>query len=192
MTLILSPARQRLIALALGIITLVLIFLLVIVPIWSSIAIQEDRIAMLRRQAHKLEALAAAAPDYEEAAKKISSNADVSALTFAASQPSVGVADLQAALNKIFSAAGVTVNTSQALPETTGDGLTKIAVQTNLELDLAALVRALHAVATARPLLKIEKFTIHEPDGEWVKPPGSNTPNRLIVDMVVSAQMRRT
>ena len=192
MTLVLTPVHQRLLAFGLAFVALVLLALLVIAPVWSSVALQEDRIAMLRQQVEKLEALAAAAPRYEALAKKISSDADVSALTFVATQPSVAVADLLATLNKIFSAAGATVTTSQALPETEGEGLTKIAVQASLELDIASLVRAFHAIATARPLLKIEKFSVHEPDGEWVKPPGTNTPNRLIVDMVVSAQMRRS
>jgi Type II secretion system (T2SS), protein M subtype b len=190
MTIVLSPLHQRMLALSLAGVALLLIWIMVVAPVRASIALHEEQVSMLRRQVLKLEALADAAPEYEKLARSASSNAEVRALTFAAAQSSVGVADLQTTLNQIFAAAGATVSTSQALPEVAGEGPVKIAVAATLELDIAALVRTLHAIGAAKPLLTVEKLSAKEPDGEWVNPTRVNAPNRLIVDLVVSARMR--
>lgn len=190
MTIVLTPVRQRILALALAGLALVLVWFAVAAPLWTSVALHEEQVAMLRRQALKLEALAGAAPGYERLARKAASNVDVRALTFVAAQPSVGVADLQATLNRIFAASGAIVSTSQALPEEAGHGPVKIAVQATLELDIAALVKTLHAIGASRPLLTVEKISAKEPDGEWVSITRVTTPNKLIVDIVVSARMR--
>ncbi|MCE9521372.1 MAG: type II secretion system protein M [Alphaproteobacteria bacterium] len=191
MTLILSPQRQRLLALVLAVVALAGLWFLVAAPVWASIDIHQERVSMLRRQVQTLEALAAAAPKYDALARKVSANPEVRALTFVAAQPSVAVADLQAELNRIFTSAGAVVSTSQALPDIAEGGVEKIAVQTTIEVKIAALVDALHAIGVARPLLKIEKLAVKEPDGEWVNPSGANVANTLIVDLVVSAHLRR-
>jgi Type II secretion system (T2SS), protein M subtype b len=165
-TLTLSPLGQRTLALTLAALALALIWFLIAAPIYASVAIHEERVSML------------------------SANADVRSLTFAAAAPSVGIAELQATLNRIFTEAGATVSMSQALPEVAGDGLTKIAVQATIETDIKSLVAALHAVGASRPLLTVEMMAAKEPDGEWVSLTRVTTPNKLIVDLVVSAQLR--
>lgn len=189
MKLTLSPLRQRLIAVALAAAVLVVIVMLVVIPLWQSVSLHEARIAVLRDQTAKLEALIEATPDLEKLARKVAADTKVNALTFAGSQTGVGVAELQSTLNRILAAAGATVMSGQAadgeLPPDT------IAVQTTVETDIAALVRALHAIGTARPLLEVEKLAIKEPDGEWVNPSAARgVANKLIVDMTVSARMR--
>jgi hypothetical protein len=178
-----------LLALSLAAVVLGLFIAIVIMPLWQSVTLHEQRVDVLRAQANKLEALAAATPDLEKLARKVAANAQVNALTFAGAQPGVGVADLQSTLNRILGTAGATVMSGQAVE---GDpSPDKIAVQTTIETDLASLVRALHEIGTARPLLKVEKLSIKEPDGEWVNPSAArNVANKLIVDMTVSARMR--
>jgi hypothetical protein len=114
-------------------------------------------------------------------------NPDVAGLTIASVEPGVGVAELQTSLNDIFGAAGATVMSGEGLTRT-GNA---VAVQTTLETDIASLVRALHGVASARPLMKIEQLSIREPDGEWTAPAGTvSAPNKLIAVIVVSAWTR--
>lgn len=190
MKLTLSPVRQRWLAIGL-LATVVLLFVaIVIVPFWQSVALHEQRIAVLRDQAAKLEALAAATPEFEKVARKVVADPQMNALAFAGAQAGVGEADLQSTLNRIFSTAGATVMSGQAVA--VEGGRDQIAVQTTVETDIASLTRALHAIGSSRPLLKIEKLSIKEPDGEWTNPSAARgIANKLIVDMTVSAHMRR-
>lgn len=189
MKLTLSPSRQRALAIAL-LATVVLLFgYLVILPFWQSVALHEQRIGMLRDQAAKLEALAAATPEFEKVARKVVADPQMNALAFAGAQAGVGEADLQSTLNRILGSAGATVMSGQAVPV---EGADLIAIQTTVEADIGTLVRALHAIGSSRPLLKVEKLAIKEPDGEWTNPSAARgVANKLIVDLTVSAHMRR-
>jgi hypothetical protein len=161
-------------------------------PLWAAASLRGERIALLRDQAARMEALANAAPRFEALSREIASDARVQALAYHGAQAEVSVADLQATLNRIFSDAGATVTRGQAISAAGG----RIAVETAVEADIAALVRALHAIGGARPLLTIEKLSSHEPDGEWAlaKPvgPQPKVANKLAVEVVVSAFVRRT
>ena len=190
MTLTLSPSRQRLIAIALLVLVVLVFCYLVILPFWQSVALHERRVAMLRDQAARLEALAGATPEFEKVARKVVADPRMSALAFAGAQAGVGEAELQSTLNRIFAAAGATVMSGQAV---SADGTDQIAVQTTVEADIATLVRALHAIGTSRPLLRVEKLSLKEPDGEWTNPSSvRGVANKLIVDMTVSAHLRRS
>ncbi len=193
MKVTLSAQQQRWLALGLlaGVLALLAIF--VVAPIWDAAARQEERVAMLRAQASRLEALATARPRFDAALRGASANKSVQSLTFAATDSGVGAADLQALLNRLLSGAGATVMSGQALADRADAPSGEIAVQATVETDIGALVQALHAIGTSRPLLKVEKLTIREPDGEWVNAvgPQPNVANKLIVGMVVTAHARR-
>jgi hypothetical protein len=192
MRVTLSPLHQRWLAGALLAAVLALAAIFVVGPVWGSIVRHEERVAMLREQASRLEALANARPRLEAALREASSNKDLQNLTFASVDASVGAADLQATLNRIVSAAGGVVMSGQAVTDRAGAAPSEVAVQAVIEADIAALVQSLHTIGASRPLLKVEKLTIKEPDGEWTAVgPQPNVPNKLIVEMVVSAFTRR-
>jgi hypothetical protein len=66
-----------------------------------------------------------------------------------------------------------------------------VAVRTSLETDIGGLVRALHAIGSARPLLTVESVRVSEPDGEFAAVgPQPAVANKLIVDIVVSARLK--
>ena len=187
MKLVLSPFRQRALALSLALAAGGAAVALAVHPLWQSASLHAERVGMLRAQAVRLEALAAAAPKFDDLARQAAMNPDVAGLTIASVEPGVGVAELQTSLNDIFGAAGATVMSGEGLTRT-GNA---VAVQTTLETDIASLVRALHGVASARPLMKIEQLSIREPDGEWTAPAGTvSVPNKLIAVIVVSAWTR--
>jgi hypothetical protein len=190
MKIMLSPAQQRWLALALAALVMLTAALFVALPLWAALTSHGEQISLLRLQAAKLEALTAARPRLEAAARAASADKTLQSLTFAAVQPSEGAAQLQSSLNQIFSAAGATVTSGQAL-EGTGDAPGKIAVRTVLETDIASLVRALQAIGSSRPLLTIEKMNVTEPDGEFTAVgPQPAVANKLIVEIVVSARLR--
>jgi len=192
MMLTFSPNAQRGIALGLAALVIALVALTVVWPLWSSYELQTERVAMLRRQALTLEGLVAAAPRYQTVANSLAANGDSRSLVIVAAQPTLAVAELQGKLSSILNHAGITVTASQALPEQETDGLVKIAVQATLEVEIGPLVDALHAIAAARPLLRVVKLTVHEPDAALIgAAPEPNIPNKLQAEIVVSAFMRQ-
>jgi hypothetical protein len=194
MRVTLSGSQQRWLALALLALALVVLWVFVATPIWEAAARHEQRVGMLREQAVRLQALVDAAPRFAAAARNIAVNQDVRALAFESSQPSVAMADLQAAVNRIFASAGATVTSGETIAEWQGQGAGEIAVQATVEADIGALTRALHAIGEARPLMRVGRLSIREPDAEWAAAvpvgPQPNVANKLIVDIVVSASTR--
>lgn len=186
----LTPRSQRLIALGVvGVIALLALWLFVW-PFWTAAALHNDQVAMLKRQVLTMRGLADAAPRFEKLSKQLAANPEIAQLTYAAPQPALAVAQLQGQLAQIFAAAKANVTTSQPLPEARVGQLTKITVQSTVEGEIKAVVEALHAIDTARPLLSVEKLVLRDPDGEWAASPQAAAPNRLQVDVTVSAFMR--
>ena len=194
MTLTLSGLQQRWLALGLLAVALIGFWFVVAAPLWDSVRRQEQRVAMLREQAARLQALVDATPRFAAVAREMAANPNVAALAFDG-QPSVAVAELQASVSRVFVVAGGTVTSGEAIGDFPGRAAGEIAVRATVEADVAALVRALHAIGSARPLMKVAKLSIREPDAEWAAAtpvgPQPNVANKLIVDIVVSAVARR-
>lgn len=192
MKVTLSPGQQRWLAIGLLALVLAAVGAFVVAPVWSSVSQHEERVAMLRAQAAKLQALRAAEPKLEAAAREMAASPDVQSLAYQ-DLPGTAVADLQTAVSKAFSSAGASVTSGQALERP--DAPTDVAVQITAEADIAGLVQALHAIGSARPLLTIERMSVHEPDADFAAavPVGTqpNVANKLIVEIVVFAQTRR-
>lgn len=186
----LDPNRQRWIAVAILLAIVVAVADLVLWPMWTASALHSERIEMLRRQALTMEGLAKAAPLYEAAAKKLAASPDAQQLTYTAPQATLAVAQLQSQLSQLAATASATITSSQVLPEAREGALTKITVQTMLDAEVKALVKVLHGIDAARPLLKVEKLVIRDPDGEWAVAPQAGQPNKLQVEIVVSAYAR--
>lgn len=188
----LTPRLSRIAALTLAAVVVALVGWLVIVPLVSRGHEQSDQLALLRKQAQIMQGMIDAAPQYEAVMKRLAANPDIQSYVFATPQPSLAVAQLQSQVNQIVAKAGGNVTTSQALPESPLKALTKISVTTTFEGDMKAAVATLHAIETARPLLFVAKLTIRDPDGEWAAPVAQATPNKLLIEMLVTAYMRKT
>ena len=185
-----TPRQQRIIALSAAGMIVVLTLWLFAWPLWTASSLHAEQVAMLKRQVLTMRSLADAAPRFEEMSKKLAANPEIARLTYAAPQPALAVAQLQGQLSQIFASASAVVTTSQPLPEARVGSLTKIIVQSTVEGEIKAVVAALHAIDAARPLLAVEKLVIRDPDGDWAVNPQPNAPNKLQVDVTVSAYMR--
>lgn len=190
MKLDLTPRRQRTVALSVVGLIVLLVALLFIWPFWTASSLHAEQVAMLKRQVLTMRGLAGAAPRFEQLSKKLAANPEIAQLTYAAPQPALAVAQLQGQLSQIFATANATVTTSQPLPEARVGALTKITVQSTVEAEIKSVVAALHAIDAARPLLTVEKLVLRDPDGEWGVSAQPNAPNKLQVDVTVSAYMR--
>lgn len=190
MKLDLTPERQRILAIAILAAIVSLALDVVAWPLWTAWSLHAEQIAMLKRQVATMERLADAAPRFDAVAKKVAANPEAQVLTFAAPQPTLAVAQLQGQLSQLIAAAPGVVMSSQTLPETRDGALTRISVQTMVEADIKALIKILHAIDAARPLLTLDKLVVRDPDGEWAVAPQANAPNKLQIEIVTSAYMR--
>lgn len=194
MKVTLSGMQQRWLAVGLLALAATVSWVFIGAPLWEATTRHEERLAMLRGQVARLQALVEAEPRLAAAAQRLGANPELRALAFDG-VASVSVAELQASVNRIFASAGATVSTGETIAEWPGGTGGEVAVKTTVEADIGALVAALHAIGTARPLLKIEKMSVHEPDAQFAAAvpvgPQPNVPNKLIVDIVISASTRR-
>lgn len=190
MMLELLPWRQRVAAVTiLALLMLVMLFFLVL-PLWASSSMHGERIDKLKRQVMAMTALADAAPRFEIEARKLAANPEIQGLTYSAPQSALAIAQLQGHLSQMFVNTSSSVTSSQVLPEALEGALVKIAVQMTVEADVKGLVNALYVIDKARPLLTVEKLVIRDPDGDWAMTTPLAQPNRLQVEIVVSAYMR--
>ena len=190
MKLVLSPQRQRWIALLMLALGAVLVAVMVLWPAWEAAQLHGQRVALLRRQVLAMEGLVEARPSLEAAVAKLGANAELQALTIAADSAAIGGAQLQGHLTQILTVAPASVTSAQLLPEEKAGGLSLIRMQMAAETDMRGLVKALHAIGGARPLLEIDRIAVRDPDGVFAMKPESVLSNRLQVELVVSARMR--
>ena len=190
MKLVLSPQRQRWMALLMLALAAVLVVVMVLWPAWEAAQLHGQRVALLRRQVLAMGGLVEARPSLEAAVAKLGANAELQALTIAADSAAIGGAQLQGQLTQILTAAPASVTSAQLLPEEKAGGLTRIRMQMAAETDMRGLVKAVHAIGTARPLLEIDRIAVRDPDGVFAMKPESVLSNRLQVELVVSARMR--
>lgn len=186
----LSPARQRALAIGIAVACVLVVLVFAVWPMWGSWAEHADRVGLLKRQALTMQGLGEAAPRFEAAAKKLAADPLIQQLTFVAPQPALAIAQLQGQMSQVAAGASAVVTSSQPLPEARQGALTKITLQTMLEADVKALVKLLHSIESARPLLKVEKLVVRDPDGDWAVAPQGAAPNKLQVEIVLSANMR--
>lgn len=192
MILRLTPRLSRYLAVSLAASVAALLAVTIVFPLIFRGSGQAEQVALLRRQVHIMEGLIGAAPQYEAVMKRLEANPQIQSFVFASRQSSLAIAQLQSQVNQLISKAGGNVTTSQALPEAAAKALTKISVSAAFEGDIKAVTAALHDLLAARPLLFVTKVAIRDPDGEWAAPVAATAPNKLQVEIIVSAYMRKT
>lgn len=190
MKLVLSPKRQRLAAIVLLAVVVLAAIQFVLWPLWEAAQLHGQRVALLRRQVQAMEALIEARPAFEAAVAKLGGNAALQSLTISADSAAIGGAQLQGQLTQILTTAPASVTSAQLLPEEKADGLTLVRMQMAAETDMRGLVKALHEIGGARPLLAVDRIAVRDPDGVFAMKPETVLSNRLTVEMVVSTHMR--
>lgn len=190
MKLAISPFRQRLIALGLLGLALLVVLNWLVLPLWETASLHAERVSVLRRQVLTMQGLVEARPRLEAGIAALDANDDVRNLTIAADGGAVAGAQLQGQLTQIFAAAPAVVTSAQVLPEERVGALTRISLQINAQADTRALVKVLHDIGSARPLLRVDRLVLRDPDGVFAVKPEAVLANTLQVEITVSALMR--
>jgi len=190
MKVILSPKLQRLLALGLLATCVLVVFQFVLMPLLEASRLHGERVAMLRSQLHAMEALIAARPALEQGVAALEADKVLQTLTLVAEGSAIGGAQLQGQLTSILTDAAASVSSAQLLPDEKAGPLTRIRLQMVAETEMQGLVKVLHAIGGARPLLVIERLSVRDPDGVFAMQPETVLANRLQVEMVVAAHLR--
>jgi general secretion pathway protein M len=74
------------------------------------------------------------------------------------------VAEMQGAAQKMASAAGATLRSSRTLPHTVEEGFNSLGIELELVASSPVLVRLLHAVETAEPMILVDRLAVQVPE----------------------------
>lgn len=81
-----------------------------------------------------------------------------------AASASLASAKLQGEVQQLVAGAGVTLTSSQTMPVRDQDGFRLISLQFEFQTDAAGLVRLLHRIETATPVLFVDALSIRVPE----------------------------
>jgi len=74
------------------------------------------------------------------------------------------VAEMQGAAQKMASAAGAALRSSRTLPQTVEEGFNSLGIELELVASSSVLVRLLHAVETAEPMILVDRLAVQVPE----------------------------
>lgn len=183
----LSPFRAR--AVATGLIALIGfgLFVFAVSPALNAIGARWDAAHILGKQLEATRNLAGTAKAQTKAVADLRSSSDLQLAAYRAASPPLGGAQLQGALTQIVQASGATMNAAQILPESSISGATQITVALNVTGPIAAQTKLLQDIQAGRPVLRVVKYSLRDPDGEWAAASQQAGPNILQAELTVSA-----
>jgi hypothetical protein len=185
----LSPIQSRIAALALCAAAL---SVLVAMLFWPAIVALQDRwdaAKILGRQFELTRDLASTAKSRAEALAALKSSPEIQVAAYRAVSPALAGAQLQGALTQLVQSSGATMNAAQILPDSAIFGATQVTVALNVTGSIAAQIKLLQDIQAARPTLRVVKYSLRDPDGEWAVASQQQSPNALQAEISVAAFM---
>lgn len=178
---------QRLLALALLILPLGVIVALgygQVAAYWQ----HQERVALLTREVKTLETLSQGVPVWQAELAKLKASGIAQGLLFGGPNANSASTDLQHQVSGIVAGAGgsVTRNLINA-SDTLAKDRDKISVSVSFTAEAPQLVRILHGLEVARPLIRVTRLAIRNPDGEAAITTPLTTPNKLQVELVITS-----
>lgn len=105
--------------------------------------------------------------------------------------PLLAGARVQSLLLQVVQEAGGIVLSSQALPATAADGLSRLPVQVSFEATIEVLATVLYRLDGQVPVMLVDKLVVNDPDGALPVIGGVPAqPNRLRVEMIAQGLWR--
>lgn len=139
------------------------------------------RLDQERQVLTRLIAAGAGAPPGQDSRRLLTEGAD----------PLMAGARVQSLLLQVVQEAGGMVLSSQALPATAADGLSRLPVQVSFEATIEVLTTILYRLEGQVPLVLVDKLAVNDPDGALPVIGGMPAqPNRLRIEMVAQGLWR--
>jgi len=182
-------SRERLIAVALLVFSIALIYMLVLAPLFALKQEYAESVDELEFRLERYRKIAAERPQWSRQVEEIKQHGRVSEQYITKDTPALASADLQTLIKEIVTASGGELISTQVVPEQQEDQLTRIAVRIRMNGNTKVLRDVLHAVETSQPILWVDNLNLR-PIRMPVRPGGKAAPDRLSIDFEVVGYMR--
>ena len=155
-----SQLTHRVAAVGLLLLTALLLFALVVRPLWARYAANVEDIEALEDNVVRFEAIANQQGAVEKELSRLEDALDLGALTIQAGSATLAAANLQERVKSVVQKAGGSLTSTQALePESFGD-FERVSVNVRMTGATPALQKSLYALESALPLLVIEDLLV--------------------------------
>jgi hypothetical protein len=182
-----SQTPQRFVALGLLILPIVAIVWLSLVQL-SEYSQHQERVSLLVRQLDRYEVLTQSAPGWKIEVAKLRASGVTAGLLYGGRDAAMANAELRNKVSQIVGADGGRLSRGMIDPRPySGKGPAKIAMTISFVAEAAQVVHVLHDLQVARPLVRVERMAIHNPEGEVAATASLTRPNRLRVDLLVTS-----
>lgn len=182
-------SRERLLAVALLIVAIVLFYILVVSPLLALRQEYADSVEELEFRLGRYRKIAAERPQWSQQVEEIKQYSRVSEQYIAKETPALASADLQTLIKEIVNTSGGELISTQVVPEQQEEQLTRIAVRIRMNGSTKVLRDVLHAIETSQPMLWVDNLNLR-PIRMPVRPGGKAPPDRLSIDFEVVGYMR--
>lgn len=155
-----SGAPGRLLALALLLIPLALLFRLAIIPAWNAYQTQGERIAIARDQLIKFQTLSAQLPALRREATYLQNQHLLTPYLINASNDALAAAAVQQRLKDIAKDQNGRVLSTRVLKGTTDGPFERVIVNARMQIPLEGLQALLHGLETGQPYLFFQDVSV--------------------------------
>lgn len=155
-----SPNQSRLFALAILIVVVVAAVTLILEPLYNRYVNARDEIDQLEHQISVYKRVASGLIDSETELGALRQNNPIADLYLAETKPMLAAAELQQQLNRMVSASGGQVVSTQILQRNTETVLPTIVLQVHVRSEIDELANLMHQLESGKPLLFINNLMI--------------------------------
>ncbi|BCX82425.1 general secretion pathway protein M [Methylomarinovum caldicuralii] len=156
----LNETGQRVLAVLLLLLPLVLLYGLVIAPYLKILVDNRERIEDLRFQLQRLQRTAAKAPLWEQQLQALQQDPATRRHYLQGATPALASAELQKRLGEIVRAAGGELTSTQVLGTKEEDGFTRISVRARFTVSSRQLQEILQEIEANPPYLLVDRLTV--------------------------------
>jgi general secretion pathway protein M len=182
-------SRDRLIALALLVLAIGLLYMLMLAPLLSLRQEYSESVDELEFRLDRYRKIAAERPYWSKQVEDIKQHGRVSEQYISKETAALASADLQSLIKETVNASGGELISTQVVPEQQEEQLTRIAVRVRMNGSTRVLRDVLHAVESAQPMLWVDNINLR-PIRMPVRPGGKPSADRLSIDFEVIGYMR--
>lgn len=158
-----TSATQRLLALALLITVLAVLWVGVVLPVRSAYQTANERIDTLAHELARLRSLAADRPALESRLDRLRNRAGSDTLFLRGATAALAAAELQEHVQVIVGRAGGAVMSVNTRSMTVADGMQQVPLAVRMQITLPGLSQALFELETGAPLVFVDRVAIRSP-----------------------------
>ena len=179
----LTKRQRQMAALAVLLLAILLVWSLVAAPVLGWFADHHGALTQTRRQAETAQRTASHGPELSRKLETLKAGGVLKASLFAPAAEPNPAAKLQAEARRLLGASGAQIANSQILPETSGNGLRRLALRVTLRGSLEKLQKAVHGLEALKAPVFIQGLSLRSPHA--APRPGTAPPPAADLTMVL-------